>query len=130
MSSKILGKAVQIQRLLSRCSVASLLSWFKIQSTGLKPFAIISSLVHVFSLLRTILPFIAGSRNWHMKLAHCFTTDVHKLDHQDDNTAAHLFSATTIEFLIKYHPDYLGEIIYLFIFGELIDAYQNQALAP
>ena len=55
--------------------------------------------------------------------------DVHKLDRQDDNAAARLFSAATIEFLIKHHPDYLGEIIYLFIFGELIDAYQNRALA-
>ena len=55
--------------------------------------------------------------------------DVHKLDRQDDNAAARLFSAATIEFLIKHHPDYLGEIIYLFIFGELIDAYQNRAIA-
>jgi hypothetical protein len=55
--------------------------------------------------------------------------DVHKLDRQDDNAAARLFSAVTIEFLIKHHLDYLGKIIYLFIFGELIDAYQNRALA-
>jgi hypothetical protein len=54
--------------------------------------------------------------------------DVHKLDRQDDNAAARLFSAAVIEFLSKHHPDYLGEIVYLFVFGELIDAYQNRAM--
>jgi hypothetical protein len=54
--------------------------------------------------------------------------DVHKLDRQDDNAAARLFSAATMEFLVKNHPEYLGEIVYLFIFGELIDAYQNRTL--
>ena len=52
-------------------------------------------------------------------LYHC---DVHKLDRQDDNAAARLFSAAVIEFLAKHHPDYL------FVFGELINAYQNQAM--
>jgi hypothetical protein len=61
-----------------------------------------------------------------MPLYHC---DVHKLDPQDDNAAAPLFSIATVKFLIEHHPDYLGEIIYLFIFRELIDAYQNQTLA-
>jgi len=55
--------------------------------------------------------------------------DVHKLDRQDDNAAVRLFSAPVIEFLADHHPDYLGEIIYLFIFGELIDAYQNRAMS-
>jgi hypothetical protein len=54
--------------------------------------------------------------------------DVHKLDCQDDNAAAQLFSAATMEFLAKHHPEYLGEIIYLFAFGELINAYQNWSL--
>jgi hypothetical protein len=66
------------------------------------------------------LAYEAGSPLYHR--------NVHKLDRQDDNAAARLFSAATIEFLIKYHPDYLGEIIYLFVFGELIDAYQNRAI--
>jgi len=43
--------------------------------------------------------------------------------------ATKVFSAATIEFLAENHPDYLGEIIYLFVFGELIDAYQNHTLA-
>ncbi|KAF7972553.1 hypothetical protein HWV62_17764 [Athelia sp. TMB] len=54
--------------------------------------------------------------------------DVHKLDRQDDNAAARLFSAATLEFLSKHHPEYLGEVVYLFIFGELIDAYQNREI--
>lgn len=51
--------------------------------------------------------------------------DVHKHDQQDDNAAARLFSGPTIDFLSQQHPDFLGEITYLFVFGELIDAYQN-----
>ena len=50
---------------------------------------------------------------------------VYKTDWQDDNAATRLFSAPTLKFLSDKHPEYLGEIIYLFIFGELIDAYQN-----
>ena len=54
--------------------------------------------------------------------------DVHKLDRQDDNAAARLFSGATFDFLAKKYPDYLGELIYLFVFGELIDAYQNRSM--
>lgn len=54
--------------------------------------------------------------------------DVDKLDRQDDNAATRLFSADTLKYLADYHPEYLGEIIYLFIFGELIDAYQNRSM--
>lgn len=52
--------------------------------------------------------------------------DVHNLDRQDDNAAARLFSDPTIDFLSRAHPNFLGEIVYLFVFGELIDAYQNR----
>lgn len=52
--------------------------------------------------------------------------DVEKLDRQDDNAAARLFSAKTLKFIIEKHPDYVGETVYLFIHGELIDAYQNR----
>ncbi|KAH9938784.1 uncharacterized protein BXZ73DRAFT_23422, partial [Epithele typhae] len=54
--------------------------------------------------------------------------DVEKLDRQDDNAAARLFSASTLKYIITHHPEYLGEIIYLFIFGELIDAWQNRKM--
>jgi hypothetical protein len=55
--------------------------------------------------------------------------DVEKTDRQDDNAAARLFSATTLEFLTKHHPDRVGHIAYLFVFGELVDSYQNRSIA-
>lgn len=54
-----------------------------------------------------------------------FKRDVEKLDRQDDNAAARLFSANVLKFLANKHPDHAGKIVYLFIFGELVDAYQN-----
>lgn len=50
--------------------------------------------------------------------------DVDKIDCQDDNAASQLFSANVLQYLSDHHPDHVGEIIYLFIFGELIDAYR------
>ncbi|KAJ7242483.1 hypothetical protein C8J57DRAFT_1084298 [Mycena rebaudengoi] len=55
-----------------------------------------------------------------------FHRDVEKLDRQDDNAATRLFSADTLKYLADHHPEYVGEIVYLFIFGGLIDAYQNR----
>lgn len=52
-----------------------------------------------------------------------------KLDRQDDNAATRLFSADTLKYICDHHPDYRGEIVYLFIFGELIDAYQNRSIS-
>jgi len=49
---------------------------------------------------------------------HSYQRDVHKTDRQDDNAAACLFSASTLKFLSDKHPEYLSEIIYLFVFGE------------
>ena len=57
-----------------------------------------------------------------------FKRDVERLDRQDDNAATRLFSADILKFLADNHPDYAGEIVYLFIFGELIDAYQNRSI--
>ncbi|KAF5341928.1 hypothetical protein D9611_001095 [Ephemerocybe angulata] len=55
--------------------------------------------------------------------------DVEKVDRQDDNAASRLFSAATLKYLIDNHKDEaLGEIVYLFVFGELIDAYQNRSM--
>ena len=52
--------------------------------------------------------------------------DVEQLNHQDDCAAACLFSTATLEYLIHYvGKSSLGFSIYLFIFGELIDAYQS-----
>ena len=57
-----------------------------------------------------------------------YLRDVEKLDRQDDNAATRLFSADTLQYLCDHHPTYCGEIVYLFIFGELMDAYQNRAI--
>lgn len=55
--------------------------------------------------------------------------DVVKVDKQDDNAAARLFSADSIRHLIHHFPQFLGDIVYLFIFGELVDAYQNRHIS-
>jgi hypothetical protein len=34
----------------------------------------------------------------------------------------------TLKYLADHHPEYLEEIIYLFVFGELIDAYQGRSM--
>ena len=57
-----------------------------------------------------------------------YRRDVEKLDRQDDNAATRLFSADTLSYLTNHYPDRIGEIIYLFVFGDLIDAYQNRSL--
>jgi hypothetical protein len=56
-----------------------------------------------------------------------YRRDVDGLDRQDDLTAIRLFSAAVLQFLSDHH--HVGEIIYLFIFGELIDAYLNQSIS-
>ncbi|ETW76737.1 hypothetical protein HETIRDRAFT_422126 [Heterobasidion irregulare TC 32-1] len=54
--------------------------------------------------------------------------DVENMDHQDDNTATQFFSASALEYLVQEFPDRAGQIVYLFIFGELVDTYQNQKI--
>lgn len=58
-----------------------------------------------------------------------YKRDVDKLDRQDDNAASRLFSSHVLQYLGDRHPDYVGEIVYLFVFGELIDAYQNRGIS-
>jgi hypothetical protein len=57
-----------------------------------------------------------------------YSHDVTKVDHQDNNAAVRLFSADVLKYLADNHPDYVGEIVYLFVFGELINAYQNLSM--
>lgn len=53
--------------------------------------------------------------------------DVDRLDRQDDRAAARLFSASFLEYCIKQHSKRTVTLpIYLFVFGELIDAYENR----
>ncbi|EEB96018.1 hypothetical protein MPER_04920, partial [Moniliophthora perniciosa FA553] len=62
----------------------------------------------------------------------CLPRDVDKTDKQDDNAAARLFSAATLQFLAQKlehgHYELLGLVVYLAVFGELCDAYQNRNL--
>ena len=55
--------------------------------------------------------------------------DVEKLDRQDDNAATRLFSAAALDFVVKQHPDCLGLAVYMFIAGEVVDAYQSQTIS-
>ncbi|KAJ8090489.1 hypothetical protein PM082_002377 [Marasmius tenuissimus] len=55
-----------------------------------------------------------------------FNRDVEKLDRQDDNAATRLFSAGLLRYLVHTHPEWAGTIVYLFVFGEVVDAYQNR----
>ncbi|KAF4618011.1 hypothetical protein D9613_012841 [Agrocybe pediades] len=57
-----------------------------------------------------------------------YARDVIKVDRQDDNAAVRLFSADVLQYLANNHPTCIGEIIFLFVFGELIDAYQNRKI--
>ena len=54
--------------------------------------------------------------------------DVEKTDWQDDNAAICTHSGLYIAYLAKHYPHKLGQIIYLFVNGELIDAYQNRKI--
>jgi hypothetical protein len=55
--------------------------------------------------------------------------DVEKLDRQDDNAATRLFSAAALNFVVNQFPDRLGLIVYLFVMGEVVDAYQSRTIA-
>ncbi|KAF8173724.1 hypothetical protein K438DRAFT_1920853 [Mycena galopus ATCC 62051] len=77
---------------------------------------IIAFFIILFAHLRELALNIAGP---------LFTRDVEKVDKQDDRAAARVFSASTLEFLVKYHPDHVALSIYLFVLGELVDAWQN-----
>ncbi|KAI0669608.1 hypothetical protein C8Q78DRAFT_977184 [Trametes maxima] len=55
--------------------------------------------------------------------------DMEKLDRQDDNAATRLYASATLDHIIKTFPDYVGLIVYLFVFGELVDAYQNRSIS-
>lgn len=57
--------------------------------------------------------------------------DVDRLDRQDDRASARLFSASFFEYCIKHaksDPSSTALTIYLFVIGELIDAYENRCI--
>lgn len=57
-----------------------------------------------------------------------FNRDVNKLDRQDDNAAIRLFSGDALAWMVKNHPELIGSIVFLFIFGEQIDSYQSREM--
>ena len=63
----------------------------------------------------------------HSPLHRC---DVERLDRQDDRAAERLFSSATLGYTIGHlGKSSLGLTIYLFIFGDLIDAYQSRNIS-
>ena len=58
-----------------------------------------------------------------------YNRDVEKLDRQDDNAATRLFCANTLRWLVEHHDDQRGFIVYLFVIGETVDAYQNRHIS-
>ena len=59
-----------------------------------------------------------------------FHRDVERVDKQDDRAAAHLLSSETLDFILTHHPGRAGLLCYLFVLGELIDAWQHRTLTP
>lgn len=57
-----------------------------------------------------------------------------KVDHQDDNTACWLLSAAMLKWFVTGHAaspkseEVHGLIVYLFLMGEVVDAYQSRTL--
>ena len=58
-----------------------------------------------------------------------FRRDVEKLDRQDDNAATRLFCAASLQWLESRGPEFSALVVYLFVFGDLIDAYQNRSIS-
>ncbi|KDQ08082.1 hypothetical protein BOTBODRAFT_76217, partial [Botryobasidium botryosum FD-172 SS1] len=55
-----------------------------------------------------------------------FQRDVEGVDRQDDLAAARLFSATTLAFILKKHSEHPSLASYLFVFGDMVDGWQNR----
>ncbi|KAJ6609212.1 hypothetical protein B0H10DRAFT_2226075 [Mycena sp. CBHHK59/15] len=51
------------------------------------------------------------------------------VDKQDDHAAARMFSGNTLEFQLKNYPGQTGLSVYLFVLGELVDAWQNRNIS-
>jgi hypothetical protein len=57
-----------------------------------------------------------------------YQRDVIKSDRQDDNAASRLFSAAMLEKASEDPSKHLGLVVYLFVFGEFIDAFQSRQM--
>ncbi|KAI0060330.1 hypothetical protein BV25DRAFT_977826 [Artomyces pyxidatus] len=58
-----------------------------------------------------------------------FRRDVEHVDKQDDRAAARLFSAEALDFHLLHFPQQHALSTYLFIFGDLLDAWQNRHIS-
>ncbi|OCB87010.1 hypothetical protein A7U60_g5901 [Sanghuangporus baumii] len=54
--------------------------------------------------------------------------DVERMDKQDDRAVARVFSSYSLEYLLNHGPDTFGTALYIFVYGEFIDAYQNRSI--
>ncbi len=57
-----------------------------------------------------------------------YNHDVIKYNKQDDNAASRVFSADMLEKVTEDPEEYLGLVVYLFVFGEFIDAFQSRTM--
>ncbi|KZV71006.1 hypothetical protein PENSPDRAFT_685015 [Peniophora sp. CONT] len=57
-----------------------------------------------------------------------YIRDVERVDKQDDRAAARLFSGEALDCVLLQFPENRAFAVYLFVMGELVDAWQNRAL--
>ena len=114
----------------------------KILFFGAQPIAILQDPKHLLKTWRNnltsggrFLSFPAGPAMFQQLLdmiespdSPLYVRDVIKADRQDDNAATRLFSAASLQWITTHHPEWVGLVCYLFVFGDLIDAYQNRAI--
>lgn len=77
-----------------------------------------------FTALYTYLRDIAVAT-----LGPLFRRDVGNVDKQDDRAASRTLSSATIGFIGQFFPQRRGLSVYLFVLGELVDAWQNCAIS-
>ncbi|VDC00173.1 unnamed protein product [Peniophora sp. CBMAI 1063] len=58
-----------------------------------------------------------------------YLRDVERVDKQDDRAAARLFSAEALDCLLLNFPEHRAMAVYLFVLGELINAWQNRHIS-
>lgn len=58
-----------------------------------------------------------------------FLRDVDKPDKQDDRAAERVYSSESLSWFVRKRPKYLGIIVYLFVFGEFVDAFQCRTVS-
>lgn len=78
-------------------------------------------IIGCFSLLYRYLLELANS-----PFCRLFRRDVERVDKQDDRAAARTLSGEVLECLMKELPECCALVLYLFVVGELIDAWQNR----